>query len=190
MNNSSRWLWVVLIATLQLVLLLTAVVALFFWLSDSANRTLGEQACRDNFTMIHDLSDSISSFALRDIRRADSADRAQLRSLLSQFNISNAGRIDLFDFGTGDHLPVIETTGENRFEKLSDIRLQPLDSIGQSRHLNEAVSNKTNHRSAYGKVQLNGQIYFASAEYLPSLNAIVLVTQHRTRKKCCHSRFG
>ncbi len=180
MNNSSRWLWVVLISTVQLVLLLAAVVALFVWLKDSAERTLGQQTCRTNFTTIKNLSDSIEALELRDIRRTDSPDSEQLRSLLSQFNVSNGGRIDLFDFGSGHCLLGIESKHENRFQNLSDIQLQPLDLKSKTRPLREAVSNKTKLRSAFGKVELDQQIYYASAKFLPSLNAVIVVTQQQS----------
>ena len=177
MNNTPRWLWVILISSIQLMLLLIAVVILFTWMGDLTNTMLGQQCCLDNHLLSQRVIDSIETENIRDIRSADSMDEGKLESVVSQIGLPSDCFVNVLDFVSGQslfHFPHNEDIPADSFVDLPIYSLTDRSNIGT---LRESISKQTDQRHVSGSVVWNGNQVLVSARYLPQLNAIILIGQ-------------
>ena len=69
MKTKTGWLIVILISSVQLALLLIAVISLFTWFVDQTEETVSVQACTDNMVISQQLVTSLESLKSRPARR-------------------------------------------------------------------------------------------------------------------------
>lgn len=181
MNKAPKWLYVILISSVQLVLLLVVVVALFGWMETMTGTMLGQQTCLDNHKIAKDVASSITANSIRDVRSTKAQDLEKLNGVLRQVQLPEAGIVCVFDFGTAQILSFHSTDqSPPPFESMQQVQCLPLDNDASVNPLTELISNQTGKRHTSGRAVLKEQEYFVSARFLPQLNAVLLVAQQRS----------
>lgn len=177
MKNKPGWLFVILISSVQLALLLIAVMMMFSWFLNQTEETVGRQACSDNHALTQQIVSAIETAEIRDIRD-DGPDRDKLLAILSQIQIPNEGFARVIGARTGDTLcqdPKQPALAIDNFEK---VFVQPLPKHSDLKiPLLGSISSQPGLRHVDGRMILDDREYFASGEYLPQLNSILLIGQ-------------
>ena len=177
MNNTPRWLWVILISSIQLMLLLIAVVVLFAWMGNVTETMLGQQYCLDNHMLSQQVVDAIEKEGIRDIRATESSDRIKLESIVERSGLPADSCLDLLDYGSGKSIFHFPLEIEIQADSLADMGLFALTDKTSLGTLRASISPESNHRHVSGKMDSHGQQFFVSARYLPQLNAILMIGQ-------------
>lgn len=182
MNTKPGWLVVILISSIQLSLLLVAVLLLFSWFSDKSEETVRNQVCDDNKVIARHVINEAKSAGIRDIKNDPSASE-KLSEIVSHVEMPNHGFVCVVDNHTG--MTLCPSPGQTNFVgiQLGSIQFQTLDSIQKGTEskgtLLETVSNSPRKRFGCGQIECNDELYFVSAEYLPQINSILVVGQQR-----------
>ena len=176
MNFKPKWLLIILISTVQLVALLLAVVFTFGWLHDVSVEKLGQQACLDNQYIASHIVDSIEEATVRNVRTGASEDLQKLESIISVGSLPNDGFVWVLDHRSGDTLCAFPV-GSIQSESLGRSALQPVVDGQPVTTICDSVSNDVTNRGANGKISLRGKKQYVSAQFLPQLNAILVVGQ-------------
>jgi len=185
MNNKRGWLIVILISSVQLSLLLTAVLVLFSWFSNRTEETVRNQVCADNEVIARYVINSVKAEEIRDISNADSKDHARLTEIVSHIEMPNFGFLCIVERRTGKLITPGHGQTNSTDLDLGAIAFQPMSRKGRVSEpeeyisLTEAVSNQPHKRNAAGCLTFNDRQHFVSANYLPQINAILVVGQQR-----------
>ena len=181
MKNKSGWLIIVLISSVQLAMLLIAVLVLFSWFSSKTEETVRNQVCGDNQIIARYVVSESKAAGIRDIRDRNSKDYQRLASIVSRIEMPNNGFICIVDSLTG--MTICPLAGETNFTKanLADVIFYPIRSGSNSEPsaLLDTISNRLDQRTALGRMEFKGFDHFVSAEYLPQINSILVVGQQR-----------
>lgn len=185
MKTKPGWLIVILISSVQLVLLLIAVILLFSWFSGETEETIQQQVCEDNRVIAQHVLYEAKTENLIDVEAPDSADFGRLSQVVQKVQMSNQGFVCIVDCQTG--LTVCPQEGETNFTKvnMSEVLFHDLDcdasQVDQPETLVKSISSEQGQRSAVGYIHFDGKKYFVSANYMPPLNSILVVGQERNR---------
>jgi response regulator RpfG family c-di-GMP phosphodiesterase len=163
-NKLTDWSVVILIASVQLALMLIAVMALFSWVLECAEDSVYEQVCDDNRVISRQVAHDI-------VKEANSGPaRIGWKKILSSTGMPNGGFLSLIDSKSGK---VIQTCKQRA--DLSDANLgqmlidrnRLLDSFGSSNEIK-------------GRVKIEGVQHFVVAKRLPA-EMILIVGQQRNQ---------
>lgn len=188
-NRHPRSLWLVLISTLQLVALLVSVMWLFHWLTGVSNRLTEQQFYWTNAKVVSEINQHFRSADLVDIRsQYGTGDAEKLNSILSATNLHIGQFLVMFDAGNGD-LIALKQSRDMKYSE-SDVKAllwdQPLimteqqasDTVPVPRgRLNELVNSRQRQLAAAVNWPEQGDKIMFQAEYLPRLNAVLVVGQ-------------
>lgn len=182
MNTKPGWLIVILISSIQLSLLLVAVLLLFSWFSSESERTVRKQVCDDNHVIARHVVNEAKAAGIRDIKNSPS-DYEKMSQIVSHAEMPNHGFVCLVDTQTG--MTICPAEGQTNFTSvdLGHAPFRSLESIRKgsdsARTLLETVSSRPSKRSASGEILVSNQPHFVNAEYIPELNAVLVVGQQR-----------
>ena len=183
MKTKPGWLVVILISSVQLVILLIAVLMLFSWFSRETEQTVQNRVCESNRAFAHFIRNEIQAKRLNITE--DSADSQQLTEIAQKVEIPNHGFVAIVDSHNGSLIYPRERgnklAGINMPEVLFyDLRRKASPDV-EPETLVQRISSLRDRRSAIGHINLEGKKYFVSADYMPQLNSILLVGQERNR---------
>lgn len=177
MKNQPGWPVVILISSVQLAVLLVAVMLFFSWFSNQTEETVGRQACSDNRALTQQIVNAIETAKVRDIRN-DGKDHKKLCEILSKTQIPNDGFACVLNAKTGVTLCDDSKYGEMRGYCFDKVILRPLAKNSNLRiPLLESISSQAGMRHSEGRLVFKNREHFASGEYLPQLNSILLIGQ-------------
>ncbi len=181
MNHKRGWLIIVLISSVQLAILLIAVLVLFTWFSLKTEETVRDQVCGNNQVIARHVSSESKAAGIRDIKNSESSDYQRLSSIVTEIEMPNHGFICIVDAATGE--TICPRSGETNFTeaKLGDVIFHPIQTKQnlKSTNLLKTISNNIDQRTALGRMDFNGYDHFVSAEFLPQINSILVVGQQR-----------
>lgn len=189
MKNKPGWLVVILISSVQLALLLIAVLMLFSWFLNQTEETVGHQACSDNHALTRQIVNAIDTAELREIRDGGS-DHDKLETILAEIQIPNDGFACVINARTGKTLCHDPSQTEMHEYCFDNVILQPLSKTSDLRiPLLESISSQQGLRRADGRIEFDDREHFVSGEYLPQLNSILLIGQRTNKKMAGMSRL-
>lgn len=177
MKNKPWWPTVILISTVQLMLLLIAVVLLFAWLGEITDEKVAQQTCLNNQVIGKHLVDSIESATIRNIRGESDSDRDDLVSMIGKIKLPNQGFVWVLDKTSGK---LIHGHSGNRSVVRESPGKLPIWSVVSGTLLGklvDTISNVPSKRMACGKLKLDGSDNVVSAHLLPQLNAVLVIGQ-------------
>ena len=166
MNFKPKWLLIILLA----------VVFTFGWLHDISVEKLGQQACLDNQFIASRIVSSAESAMLRNVREEGSQDLQKLQSIISIGSLPNDGFVWVLDRHSGSSLCEFPA---NTVQS-SVPGKQTLFPVGESRDISticDSVSNDVLRRRASGRINHLGKNQYVSVQFLPQLNAVLVVGQ-------------
>ena len=179
MKTKPGWSIVILISSVQLALLLIAVLVLFSWFLGQTEESVGSQTCRDNHVIAEQIVKAIDASELREIRQnGDDLDR--LTEILANVRVPNLGFSCVFDARTGKTIcwhPESTDLTELQFEHVLLIPLLS-ESTGPVPLLG-SVTNQPGERYSEGRILFGERQHFVSAVFLPQLNSVLLIGQQR-----------
>jgi HD-GYP domain-containing protein (c-di-GMP phosphodiesterase class II) len=175
MNHTKRWLWLVLISSVQLIVLLVTVLCLFNWQNKSTTRALDQQNWNDNLSLIEQISSEIQIQTARNpsLNSADAVDRL-VANICTGFSNAQCfvGLID---------------RGQNRFIKqltpkreidLNALLSTPVHSFENDEPLGQISSLLNSSKRAVSGWQIHdGQRLIVSAKLFPRFNLTAVVAQ-------------
>jgi putative two-component system response regulator len=175
MTHSNRWLWLVLISSVQLCGLLAMIVFSFSWQSDQANRAVEHVFLHENLSVAARIKAAING-------QANSESSVDSNLSFETFKDSQATRfisdryfVGLFDSGKKNFVEVFTPDNPILPAKLVTNRVHSFDEkkeLGPAENLlNEG------HRSFTGWQVHDEQRVILSAEYLPRYNGSLVVAQ-------------
>ncbi len=177
MKNKPGWLFVILISSVQLALLLIAVMMMFSWFLNQIEETVGRQACGDNRVLTQQIVGAIETDEIREIRDNE-PDHDKLQSILSRIQIPNDGFACIINAQSGKTLFQNPAASPKLISSFDKVMLKPLARNSNLRiPLLESVSSQPGLRHFDGRVVLDHSEHFASGEFLPQLNSILLIGQ-------------
>lgn len=177
MKNRPGWLFVILISSVQLALLLIAVMSMFSWFSHQIEETVGRQACGENQALTQQVFSAIETAEIRNIR-TNGKDYDRLLATLSQIKIPNNGFVCVIDSRTGETLCQDPRHSIQLGRNSGKFLLQPLTKNSNLKiPLLESISSQPGLRHVDGRVVVDDIEYFASGEFLPQLNSVLLIGQ-------------
>ena len=185
MKTKRGWLIVILISSVQLVLLLTAVILLFSWFSKKTEETVQNQVCEDNRVIAQHILIEAKAENVISVGTPGSKEFAQLSEIVQKVKMPNHGFISIVDCKTGS--TVCPQRGETNFTdaNMAEVLFQNLQNDAsqslQKVTLANSISNELGRRSVTGSILFEGQTYFVSADYMPQMNSILVVGQERNR---------
>lgn len=177
MNNKPGWLVVILISSIQLAFLLVAVMILFSWFLDRTEETVGRQACSENRALMHQIVNSIEKSKIHDIR-TDPSHFKKLRESLAQFRVPNGGFACFIQADCGESICHDPSQPVSRTSNFENAVLQPLaKSSNLNIRLLDSFSQQPNLQHVDGRISFDGREHFVNGQYLPELDAILLIGQ-------------
>ena len=178
---------VILISSIQLAILLIAVLMLFSWFSSKTEETVQRQVCGDNRVIASHILHDTKVANIKDISSQDTEDFKRLSAIAQHMEMPNYGFICIVDSKTGK--TVCPRQGEMNFAdvNMAEVIFHCMESGKVSRNpvcpepatLAQSISNDPTKRSAIGHIVFDGHRYFVSADYMPQLNSILVVGQQR-----------
>ena len=178
MKNKPGWLVVILISSVQLALLLVAVMILFSWFFNQAKQTVGRRACSDNSALSQQIISAIENSEVRDIQNIGQEDHEKLRRILSQIEVPNDGFACVINAQTGATLCHDRSQLDSPKFDFENAVLKPLEQESDEEvSLLASISNQPGFRRADGRIVFDNHEHFASGEYVPQLNSILLIGQ-------------
>ena len=176
MKTKTGWLVVILISAVQLALMLFAVLMLFSWFTNQNDETVGRQACRDNQVIADQILHASDYTGVKNIYSKDGNDCHLLCELISKISIPHDGFVAFVNARTGETLcQNFQTAPPKALGNTPIANLSP--SKNENKKLIETVTNERGKRSAIGKMVIEGETHFVSADFQPQLNSILLVGQ-------------
>jgi len=91
LKNKPGWLIVILISSVQLALLLIAVMMLFSWFSSKTEETVQNQVCGDNRVIAQHILVEAKAAKILDIGQPGSADFETLSKIAQKIKMPNHG---------------------------------------------------------------------------------------------------
>ena len=181
MKNKRWWPLVILISTVQLMLLLIAVVLLFAWLSEVTEQKVTQQTCLNNQVIGKQLVDLIESETIRNIRGNTDSDRDKLVAIVASVEIPNHGFVWVLDKTTGEM--IVRAGGDlpNIEQALGKLPMWSVQSGTKMGTLVENVATMPGKRNVSGRLSLDRRDHVVSAHFLPQLNAVLVVGQQEAR---------
>ncbi len=184
MKTKHGWLVVILISSVQLALLLIAVMLLFSWFSNKTEDTVQKQVCSDNRVIAQHILNAAETANIRDVKDQNSKDVKRLCMIAQTVEMPNNGFISIVDARTG--MTICPKKGETNYTdvEMSKVLLHPFGSDqgdAVPAILTDSISNKSDQREATGHIDVDGSKYFVSADYIPQLNSILVVGQQRNK---------
>ena len=177
MKNKPGWLFVILISSVQLALLLIAVMVMFSWFLNQTEETVGRQACSDNHSLTQQIVSSIEAAEIRDIRD-NGPDRDKLLAILTDIQIRNDGFACVINARTGKTLCRAPKQPALVGDSFENVDVQPLAKHSNLKiPLLGSISSQSGMRHVDGRMTLGDREHFVSGEYLPQLNSILLIGQ-------------
>ena len=187
MKTKPGWLVVILISSVQLAILLIAVLMLFSWFSSKTEETVQKQVCGDNRVIASHILHDAKAADIKDISSQDTEDFKRLSAIAQHIEMPNYGFICIVDSKTGK--TVCPRPGEINFAdvNMAEVKFHCMESNQCSKStagsepvsLARSISNDLTKRSAIGHITFDQHRYFVSADYMPQLNSILVVGQQR-----------
>ena len=183
MKTKPGWLIVILISSIQLAVLLVAVLMLFSWFSCETENTVRNQVCDDNQVIARHVINEAHAAGIGDVK-SEAKDAYELSKIVSRVEMPNHGFICLVDSSNG--MTICPQEGQTNFigVELGKTTFRSLQETkenceGEGTTLLEAISKSPNKRSVLGEIMVSDQPHFVSAEFIPELNSTLVVGQQR-----------
>ncbi len=161
-------------------MLLIVVGALFSWLGKATESQLGLQDCLDNQRMAQLVREQIDSDRIRQVRTEGHDDLQRLENIISHIGLSGDAFVWIVDRSTSNVICHFSPTSQSYPENISEYSIIPLTPEQPEVRVIDAISNQPDRRSANGKLRHANQDYFVNAQFLPQLNAILLIGQPKS----------
>lgn len=185
MKTKAGWLVVILISSVQLVLLLFAVMTLFSWFLSQTETTVRNQTCGDNQVIASQVMSAFESATRYEARdgmegaRSSESDRDRLFDVLSRIQMPNRGFVVVIDKQSRKSIfPGLQNAQlmgiETGLEQFTPINEQ--DSAAKT-SLIDSMSQTPSSQFATGEIRFNDHRHFVSAIDIPSLNSVLVVGQ-------------
>ena len=183
MNTKRGWLIVILISSIQLSLLLIAVLMLFSWFSNQSETTVCNQVCQDNHVIGRHVVNGAIAAGIKNID-TDSGEVERLSQIVSLVEMPNHGFVCLVDNRTG--MTICPSPGQTNFIGI-DLGSTTFETIESRESANivpvsllKTVANRPGKDPILGQISVEGEPHFVSAEFIPKLNSILVVGQKRS----------
>ena len=176
MKTKTGWLIVILISSVQLALLLIAVMTLFSWFVEQTEDTVAVQACTDNRVIGQHLSESIE----QEIAQAGALTALppeRLEAILAEVQMPNYGFVSIVDLST--NLPICSYPAFPNLETepLADSTL--LSGKRQGQRLTDAIDHSG--RTASGRIEFDGREHSVFVKQLDQANAMLVIAQQQSQ---------
>jgi len=180
MNKNPKWLWLVLLPSVQLVVLLLAVLVLFDWLRVVTTRFLDQQACLETVETGNALLKNLNYDSIFIGTDVDQEFSQQLKQQAQQCGTSGRQQIAFWKA----HAPQPMTLRSANDEvDLSEIQFQPIRSITDGSSLGTVSElSHSNRKQLTGWTKKEGRMLFVNALFIPQLNGVILVAQQPSSK--------
>ncbi len=177
MKNKPGWLIVILISSVQLALLLFAVMMLSSWFHTQTEETIGQRTCNDNRTLAQQVTRSLNPPGSPKKFDPDS-ELERLSKKIETITVPNGGFIAVINPQSAQILcSAPEAAIPENFDP-ENIKLNMLSkSLEAQVDLLRSVAPNNRHRHFDGRADIAGREHFVSVEFLPKLNAILMLGQ-------------
>ncbi|MDA7879870.1 HD domain-containing protein [Mariniblastus sp.] len=177
MKNKPGWLIVILISSVQLALLLFAVMMLSSWFHTQTEETIGKRTCNDNRTLAMQVTRSLNQ--ADSPKKFDSESELQrLSKKIESITVPNGGFIVVIN---PQSAKILCSAPDNAIPTSFDpanIKLKMLSkSLEAKVDLLRSVAPNNRHRHFDGRAEIAGREHFVSVEFLPKLHAILMLGQ-------------
>ena len=166
MATKPGWSNVILIVSVQFVLLLIAVLVLFYWILGHSGESLARQACQNNAAIGENLAMSLSQ-----VSDSDPCSGQSMQNVLSVAKVPNQGFLCLLNGNTGHVSFSSDKSLKLTNSNLGSIPLKPLDGSSSAPVLDWTTSAI---QSATGELQLHRQSYFVSVNAVSDESVLVV----------------
>lgn len=165
---------VILISSVQLALLLFAVISLFSWFTEKADSTLSQQACTDNQAIGRQVAKNLreSGLTLSAIQEAPGQLDA-LTKLIGHIHMPNYGFITLLTVDGEKPLASFPAYPNLETNEILDSTFVTLE--GKSYPLRQSVNSAC--CATQGELQFAGHRHFASVEWVEGIGLLVVAQQ-------------
>lgn len=174
MKTKTGWLMVILISTVQLALLLVAVMTLFSWFAETTENTVAHQACSNNQAIVRQLAKTIEKADI-EIEGIENRphDLEKLKSIVSGVHMPNYGFVSVLSAKDSAQIlsypdfPMLEgqNLGNAAFKNVA----------GEQMSLRTAWNNQSSRVS--GRMMLGGHEHFVSTIELPGQGNLIVAQQ-------------
>ena len=177
MKSKSGWLFVILIASVQLALLLIAVVTLFGWFANRAHETFASQACAENGLIANQIFAEFAEQKVGPIQSNGQQNLDLASEVLSGIHMPNYGFVCLVDpetataVASNPKFPSVLLAGafsNSQIENTESSKTLPLLGLGSKDHPS---------RYMHGSMEFNQRKHYVTAQFEPKSGAIILVAQ-------------
>ena len=170
MKTKTGWLIVILISTVQLALLLVAVIMLFSWFVDQTEETVGIQACTDNMVISQQLIETIED----DFE--DSLDAESVQPVLNQVHMPNYGFVCVLDAQTGNAIASNPNYLTLKNDQLANATFDRGPLVGIRLH--DAAQQAS---SVTGSIVMEGRLHFVFARRILDGKYLLVAAQQQSQ---------
>ncbi|MEL7497071.1 MAG: HD domain-containing phosphohydrolase [Planctomycetota bacterium] len=177
MKTKTGWLMVILISSVQLALLLLAVMTLFSWFSETTESTVAHQACADNQAISRQIVKTLESSGLStETIRQQPENIASVKAAISGVHMPNYGFICVL---TQDGRQPIASFPEYPSLESDEIYSASFeDHDKQTSRLGDFIAS--NNKREQGRMLFDGREHFVSLEPIQDIGYL-LVAQQRSQ---------
>ncbi len=177
MKNKPGWLIVILISSVQLALLLFAVMMLSSWFHTQTEETIGQRTCNDNRTLAQQVTRSLNLPGPPKKFDPDS-ELERLSKKIETITVPNGGFIVVINPQSAQILCSAPESAIPADFDPANIKLKMLSkSLEAKVDLLRSVAPNNRHRHFDGRAEIAGREHFVSVEFLPKLHAILMLGQ-------------
>jgi HD-GYP domain-containing protein (c-di-GMP phosphodiesterase class II) len=175
MNKSQRWLWLVLVSSIQLIVLLLVTVSIYLWLERDATHILDQQSCLNNVETLDRINDFIDVHRIIDLRSNANPELQQLEAEVAKLGHSNACSVFIFDWGQQTPISIFSSNLELNNHDLWNREVYDARDGSAAGRLNKLLSIENRNFSGW-QINNNEKILL-SARLLPRHHALLVVAR-------------
>ena len=184
MNKHPRSIWLVLIASVQLVVLLASVMLLFHWLGNKTDRISEQQILLQNANLCEKYSETLKSLDVQELhQKTDTERKLQIAKVIETGSIGKGQFVGLFDAGSGEpwgwKSEISATVGGEIVPwAIWDSPMESIETIPQQGLIKTLVKNSQKQILAKQSTVDQQHHLIVQANYYPQLNAVLVVGHH------------
>ena len=179
MKENKRMLTIVLVATLQLIMLLSSVSYFFYWLDEKSKTSAVMQIRESNHCYVDQAISRIQNMSIENLENG-SVGWQRLQSYIEKTQLPNRGFFVALDSSTGK---IIAHPESKKSPEIHDLTWQQYCSKTSARNqpiehhvLDEMLENR-DAKKCFGTVQLGSSSHCVDCRRIEHLNMILLVNQ-------------
>ncbi len=184
MNKHPRSIWLVLIASVQLVVLLASLMLLFNWLSVETHRISEQQILLQNANLCEKFGQTLKAIDQQEFyQKTDAVRKQKIAKVIESGPIVKGQFVGLFDAGSGEpwgwRSEVSAAVGEEIVPwAIWNSPVESIEPIPQQGLIKTLVKNSQKHILAKQSTVDKRHHLIVQAKYYPQLNAVLVVGQH------------